>query len=89
MKHINITVHGLVQGVGFRHAAKQQARFLGLSGFVKNQYNGAVYIEAEGDNSALSQFVQWCKHGPPYARVEKLDVEDGEIKGFSGFETRF
>jgi acylphosphatase len=89
MKHINIIVFGRVQGVGFRHATKQQAHNLGLNGFVKNQYNGTVYIEAEGENAALNHFVLWCRQGPPYAEVDNLDVTDGEIKGFSGFETRY
>lgn len=88
-KHINITIFGRVQGVGFRRAARDQARYMGVKGFVKNNNNGSVYIEAEGDDATLSQFVRWCRQGPPFANVEELIVEDGEWKGYATFETRF
>jgi acylphosphatase len=89
MKHINITIIGRVQGVGFRHAARDQARYLGIKGFVKNNPNGTVYIEAEGDDMALSQFVRWCRQGPPFSRVEELEVVDGLFKSYSVFETKY
>jgi acylphosphatase len=89
MKHINITITGRVQGVGFRHAARDQARYLGIKGFVKNNLDGTVYIEAEGDDLAISQFVRWCRQGPPFGRVEELEVVDGIFKCYSVFETKY
>jgi acylphosphatase len=88
-RHINITVTGRVQGVGFRRAARDQARFLGIKGFVKNCNDGTVYLEAEGDDAALSNFVKWCRQGPPFAHVEEINVESGEWKGLPGFDTKF
>jgi acylphosphatase len=89
MKHINIIVTGLVQGVGFRNSARHQARYMGIKGFVKNRSDGSVYIEAEGDYTALAEFVKWCRKGPDFAQVEDIVVEDSEFVGFSSFETRY
>ena len=89
MKHINITVIGTVQGVGFRSAARSQARYIGIRGYVRNLPNGSVYIEAEAETIALSEFVRWCRHGPPFASVKELVTEEGELKGFSTFEARY
>lgn len=89
MKHINITIFGLVQGVGFRNAAKYQARYLGINGFVQNKMDGTVYIEAEGDSYALDEFVKWCRKGPSFAQVEELKVNEGEMRNFSTFETSY
>ena len=87
-KHVNIVVKGEVQGVFFRASAKEKALELGLKGFVRNERDGSVYVEAEGDEDRLNQFVAWCKQGPSRARVEKTEVNPGEWKGFEGFEVR-
>ena len=89
MNHINITVFGLVQGVGFRSAAKHQARYLGIKGFVKNEVDGSVYIEAEGDSTALAEYVKWCRKGSSFAQVDEIKVKEGEMKYFSTFETSY
>lgn len=89
MKHINITVKGIVQGVGFRNSARHQARYLGIRGFVKNKFDGSVYIEAEGDASALAEFVKWCRKGPSFAHVDEVVVEESEMQFFSSFEVRY
>ena len=59
MKHINIKIIGRVQGVGFRRAARDEARYLGIKGYIRNEPDGSVYLEAEGDELAISQFVIW------------------------------
>lgn len=69
----------------FRHFARLKAREIGIAGFVKNELDGAVYMEAEGDEKALGQFLEWCKHGPESAKVEKVESFPGNIKGFSDF----
>jgi acylphosphatase len=86
VKHINITVRGRVQGVWYRASAEQKARQLGLTGFVRNLANGEVYLEAEGEESALSALVSWCHQGPLLARVDGVKVEEGEMRGFAAFE---
>ena len=88
MKHLNIRVSGKVQGVFFRASAKDEADQLGVKGFVRNEPNGDVYIEAEGEDDQMKLFLKWCAQGPHRARVENLDVEEAELKKFCSFEVR-
>ena len=60
MKHFIITVYGKVQGVSFRAATKAIADQLSIKGFVRNQADGSVYIEAEGDQFSINYLVDWC-----------------------------
>jgi acylphosphatase len=86
MKHININVQGKVQGVFFRASTKAVADQLGVKGFVKNEANGSVYIEAEGDDFSLESFLEWCNEGPERAIVEKVETTEGEVKNYRNFE---
>ena len=86
MKHLNITIFGKVQGVFFRAATKAVADQLGVKGFVKNQKDGTVYVEAEGDDFSLDSFLEFCNEGPEKAIVEKMEVTEGEIKNYRNFE---
>lgn len=82
-------VHGKVQGVFFRASTKDKAQELGLKGFVKNEEDGTVYIEAEGTPEALEQLKLWAHEGPSRARVEKVEVQQlSELTGFEKFEQR-
>lgn len=58
---------------------------LGIKGFVRNEPDGSVWIEAEGDDDTMDTFVSWCKKGPPMASVEKCEVEQQEWVGFHNF----
>jgi acylphosphatase len=80
-------VRGRVQGVGFRIFAVEQAAALGLSGYARNLSNGAsVEVVAEGPLPGLEALLAQLRHGPPLARVERVDVSwaapTGEYKGF-------
>ncbi|MDF2518227.1 MAG: acylphosphatase [Sphingobacterium sp.] len=86
MKHLNISIKGKVQGVFFRLTAKAVADQVGVKGFVLNQKDGSVYIEAEGDDFALDSLLDFCQEGPEDANVEAVEVKEGELKGFSNFE---
>ena len=86
MKHLNIKIYGLVQGVFFRASAKEQADKLDIKGFVKNMSDGSLYIEAEGDEKNLDKFVVWCNNGPMLAQVEKVEVSEGILKDSQKFE---
>ncbi|WP_207426510.1 acylphosphatase [Pedobacter sp. SYSU D00535] len=86
MKHLNITVSGKVQGVFFRASTKAVADQLGVKGFVRNQPDGSVYIEAEGDDFSLESILEWCHTGPERALVEKVEVVEGELKNYRNFE---
>lgn len=85
MGHWNIRVFGKVQGVFFRASTQERARALGLRGFVRNEPDGSVYIEAEGEAEKLQQLAAWCEQGPERARVERVETETGEQKGFDDF----
>jgi acylphosphatase len=86
--HRAIRVYGRVQGVFFRQTAREQALRLGLTGFARNEPDGTVQIEVEGDASAIDRFLAWCEIGPPAARVDRIEAETGELVGYTGFETR-
>jgi acylphosphatase len=85
-KHLVIRVTGKVQGVYYRASAAEQARKLGIAGIVRNEPDGSVYLEAEGDEEALQAFVSWCRKGPPRARVETLSANEGTLKNYTTFE---
>ncbi len=85
-KHLDITVKGKVQGVSFRVAAKAVADQLGVRGFVRNQPNGDVFIEAEADDFAMDMFLEWCHEGAEHAVVTGVETHDGELKNYRNFE---
>jgi acylphosphatase len=84
-KHYNITVKGRVQGVGFRYNARRQALTLGLDGFARNMSDGSVYIEAEGYQSELDEFVEWCRVGSSGSRIIDVIVSVSNLEGLTGF----
>jgi acylphosphatase len=59
---------------------------LGVVGFARNQDDGSVYIEAEGNMEALQAFIEWCHTGPEYAEVAGVAIKKLELKWFSSFE---
>jgi acylphosphatase len=71
---LEATVFGLVQGVYFRQTARQEAQRLRLAGWVANRPDGAVSVVAEGEEAVLHQFVDFLHHGPPGARVERVEI---------------
>jgi acylphosphatase len=88
MKHISIRVSGNVQGVFFRASTKNIAEKFDIRGFVRNEQDGSVYIEAEGSDENLKQFVDWCHHGPVHAIVDNVVLTEGVVYGFTGFEIK-
>jgi acylphosphatase len=83
-----VLVAGLVQGVFFRDSCRSEARRAGVSGSVHNRRDGWVEAVFEGDEEAVAHLVAWCGHGPPGARVEKVEVSDEVPTGESGFRVR-
>jgi len=88
-KHYNITVTGKVQGVGFRYNTMYSAKKMKITGFVKNQTNGSVYIEAEAEQEVLDQFIEHCKTGPSSANVRKVTFSESNLVNFKSFEIRY
>ncbi|XAH23619.1 acylphosphatase [Xylophilus sp. GW821-FHT01B05] len=72
----HLTVHGLVQGVYYRASMVQAAERLGVRGWVRNRRDGTVEALAEGDASAVDEFVTWAHQGPPAARVARVESTD-------------
>jgi len=88
MKHYNITVIGKVQGVFYRQSTVEISNQLGVKGFVRNEANGNVFIEAEGTEGQLKKLVEWCKMGPSGAKVIEVKIAEGEMKNFFVFEIK-
>ncbi|MHB1922931.1 MAG: acylphosphatase [Chitinophagaceae bacterium] len=71
-----ILIKGKVQGVNYRRSARVQAHILGIRGRIKNLDNGEVWITAEGEESNLELFIQWCWQGPHAAKVFAVLVQE-------------
>lgn len=82
---VSIIVTGKVQGVFYRQSTKEKAAALGITGIVKNQPDGSVFIQATGDAGQLNQLIAWCRQGPPRAEVTGVQVETIEPRAFIGF----
>lgn len=82
---VSILVTGKVQGVFYRQSTKEKALALGITGIVKNQPDGSVFIQATGDPGLLNQLIAWCRQGPSRAEVASVQVETIEPLAFIGF----
>jgi acylphosphatase len=83
-----IRVTGRVQGVFFRAWTRDEARSIGVSGWVRNCPDGAVEAHVEGEQASVDELLRRMRHGPPHARVFDLNVEDAEPSGLGTFEVR-
>ena len=72
---VHIVVEGLVQGVWYRWFAARRAEALGLTGYVRNLYDGSVEVEAEGERSLLEELIRELKVGPRSAHVSDMKIE--------------
>ena len=68
-------VDGRVQGVDYRASTQEQARALGLRGWVRNLPDGRVELRAQGTRGRVEALLAWCRKGPPSARVASVDVD--------------
>ena len=84
-----IKVYGRVQGVGFRFAAINKARYLGIKGFVRNQPDGSVYLKTKKKELNVNEFIKWCYEGPRHGLVQNVDVLEGEVRNYKLFEVRY
>jgi len=84
-KCYEITVHGRVQGVGFRYAASKQARSLGLKGWVKNLPDGSVCSLIQGAPENCQKYIGWCRKGPGYSWVERIELLEKPIASVGPF----
>ena len=89
IKRYKLCFYGMVQGVGFRYTAMHAANMLRLTGYVRNEYDGSVTCEVQGDEEAIDRFVATIQSGRfiDISRIDRttLDVEPDE----RAFEVRY
>ena len=80
----HLVISGAVQGVGYRWTIVEQARRLGVAGWVRNRRNGTVEAMVAGPSEAVSRLLEWARRGPPGASVSDLTATPaaGEFVGF-------
>jgi acylphosphatase len=83
-----VRVAGRVQGVFFRAEARDRARSLGLSGWVRNARDGSVEASFEGPAERVRSMVEWCRRGPALAEVQDFSVDWEEPQGGRDFQIR-
>ena len=70
-----LTIRGRVQGVWYRGSMQEEARRRKVAGWVKNEHDGSVVAEVEGEPSAVEAVTTWARTGPPGAHVDDVRVE--------------
>lgn len=81
MKQIRAVVVGRVQGVGFRWFVRQEARRLGVAGWVRNLSDGSVELETAGEDTAVDRLIQHVRVGPDAAEVNEVLISDSQVVG--------
>ena len=86
----HLMISGRVQGVFYRMETKSAADRIGVFGWVRNKRDGRVEVVVEGEKQKVEMLIQWCKTGPPAARVQDVDVAWEQHKGgFTSFEVTY
>jgi acylphosphatase len=89
MVRAHVYVSGIVQGVFFRYETRRIAQELGVKGWVRNLPDGRVEAVFEGEEKTVNEMMEFCRKGPPGARVTGIKVEWEEYKGeFDSFTIR-
>ena len=84
---LHVSIRGRVQGVGYREALRAMALRSGVAGWVRNRADGSVEATLSGSTAAVEALIAWAWHGPPAARVERVETGAGSGE-FAGFERR-
>lgn len=77
-KRFRLCFYGVVQGVGFRYTARHAANMYRLTGYVKNEYDGSVTCEVQGEEAAISRFVETIRNGR-FIEISRIDRRELEI----------
>ena len=89
-KQAHVWVTGRVQGVFFRAHTRDEARKLGLKGWVRNVPDGRVEAVFQGDPGAIEAAIDWCRTGPPFASVMEVEVTWEPVSAYQDiFEVRY
>ena len=85
MRRVRARISGHVQGVFFRVSCAERAEALGLSGWIRNASDGGVEAVFEGEDAGVEAMLAWCRKGPPYAEVRRVEVGEEPPTGAQGF----
>ena len=85
MKSYHLSIKGRVQRVFYRESAKREANRLGVTGWVRNKPDGSVELLACGTENTVQKLVEWCKTGPPLAKVTEVTITEVELQSFTTF----
>lgn len=88
MVFVSVAIRGQVQGVGYRYWLRQQAKIVGVNGWVRNQSNGAVEAYFAGDSRRVEELLALCWRGPAEAKIDGIDVRETADEDASGFHIR-
>ena len=88
LQTLNIKISGKVQGVFYRQSTKEIATQLGIEGFIMNMPDGCVEITASGTKEQMKQLLNWCRQGPPLAKVTDMITKELPIQRFDQFVIR-
>ena len=89
LQTVSIKIEGKVQGVFFRKFTCDAAKENGIKGFVRNEPDGSVYVEATGSADEIKKFIEWCHKGSPYSSVGQVTVSELPLKSFNNFNIRY
>ena len=84
---MEIRFHGRVQGVGFRYRAKYMAQSLGLTGWVRNEWDGSVSMEVQGRSQLIDKLLTGLNQDR-YIRIDWMDSEEIPLRQERGFSVR-
>lgn len=82
-----LRIFGRVQGVWFRDTCRREATANGVTGFARNCRDGSVEVHLEGTPLAVERLIEWCRHGPERAHVERVDIEESDLVDSGTFST--
>jgi acylphosphatase len=86
----HVYISGRVQGVFYRAKTQEVAMYYGLTGWVKNCFDGRVEAVFEGARLNVESVIKWCNQGPPAAQVDEVDVKWENASGeFNTFSIRY
>jgi acylphosphatase len=83
-----VRITGRVQGVFFRAWTRDEARSIGVHGWVRNCPDGTVEAHIEGDETPVGELIRRMRHGPPHAKVMDLEISDAAVEDIGRFEVR-
>jgi len=84
-KLVKVKVSGKLQKIGYRFQVLQMATDLGITGFIRQESDNSIYLEAEGEEEELKKFMRFCKSGVDKAMVTDFQYESAEPVDHHGF----